>query len=171
MIQVVDSSFRVLLLDSSIILPDAASFSIDTVLSGRRVILSKQSVTKMPDSPRSDLRAKAQPSVWAPFGWAAMLTAILAVAISFTNDLHSLPPHIGELFVGVLLLPAALAFFWLTQVPGNFLVWLSGLPEWLLFALMVLDAYFYSLILMMLIWIITRLAKAESSPQPALSSH
>jgi hypothetical protein len=114
----------------------------------------------MPDSPTRDLRAaKARPSVWAPFGWAAMLTPILAVAIFFTNNLHRLPSHVGEFLEGVLILPAALVFVLLRGVARDFLVWLSGLPEWLLFALMVLDAYFYSLVTMMLIWALIRLAK------------
>ena len=107
----------------------------------------------MSDSPRRD--PKARPSVWAPFGWAAIPTSILAAAILLTNNLHSLPSHVGEFSMGVLILPVALAFGLLGR--GDFLVWLSGLPEWRLLALMVLDAYFYSLVLMMLIWIIIRL--------------
>jgi hypothetical protein len=66
----------------------------------------------MPDSPTRDLRAaKARPSVWAPFGWAAMLTPILAVAIFFTNNLHRLPSHVGEFLEGVrFCLPRSFSF-------------------------------------------------------------
>ena len=124
----------------------------------------------MPDSSKRDLRAaKARPSVWAPFGWASILTAILAGAIFFTNNLHSLPSHAGEFFMAVLLLPAALVFDLLGR--ADFLVWLSDFPEWRLFALMVLDAYFYGLIIMMLIWVMIRLAKHGRRAKPALNSH
>ena len=88
-----------------------------------------------------------------------MLTSILAGAIFFTNNLHRLPSHVGEFLEGILILPAALVFVLLRGAAGDFLVWLSGLPEWLLFALMVLDADFYSLVTMMLIWALIRLAK------------
>ena len=124
----------------------------------------------MIDSPKCDLReTKARPSVWAPFGWAAILTLILAGAILFTNNLHSLPSHIGELFVSVLLLPAALIFCLLGGVAGNFLAWLSGIPDSLFFTLLTVDAYFYSLVLMTLIWIMIRLAKRGRSAKPALN--
>ena len=126
---------------------------------------------QMPDLPRRDLReAKARPSVWAPFGWAAMLTSILAGGIFVTNNLHSLPSHVGEFIVSVLLLPAALAFVLVGGAPGDFLASLSGFPEWLFFTLLTVDAYFYSLVLMMLIWIIMRLANRGRSAKP-LSSH
>jgi hypothetical protein len=110
----------------------------------------------MPDSRRRDPRAR--PSVWAPFGWAALLTLILAGVIFSTKNLHSLSSHIGEIIVGILLLPVALVFVLLGKVAGNFLVWLSGAPDWLLFTLMTADAYLYSLIVMMLVWIMIRLA-------------
>lgn len=116
----------------------------------------------MPDSPQRHLtKSEARLSVWAPFGWAAMLTSILTGGILFTNNLHSLPSHIGEFFMGVLILPVALVFGLRGAVPGDFLVWLSGLPEWLLSTLMALDAYFYSLFLMMLIWALIRLTKPK----------
>ena len=118
----------------------------------------------MPDSPRR--RRRVRPSFWAPFGWAAILALILAVAIFFTNNLHRLESHVGEFFVGILLLPAALVFDLLGNAPGNFLVWLSDVPDWLLFILMTADAYFYSLILMMVIWIAIRLAKRRRSVNP-----
>jgi uncharacterized membrane protein len=73
--------------------------------------------------------------------------------------------------VSVLLLLAALVFVLLEGVAGDFLAWLSGFPDWLLFALMVLDAYFYSLVLMMLIWTMIRWAKRARSAKPALNSH
>jgi hypothetical protein len=111
----------------------------------------------MPDLPRRSPRYLKPLPIWAPFGWAAMLTSILAGAIFLTNNLHSLPSHVGEFFASVLLLPAALVFV-LLGVPGDFLAWLSCFPEWLLFALMTVDAYFYSAVLMMLIWIMIRLA-------------
>jgi hypothetical protein len=111
----------------------------------------------MPDSPRRDPRAWQ--SVWVPFGWAAMLTLILAGVISLTDNLHRLPSHIGEFLMGVLLLPFALVFVLLGGAGLDFLVWLSGVADWLLFALMTVGAYFYSLILMMLTWIMIRLAK------------
>jgi hypothetical protein len=57
-----------------------------------------------------------------------MLTSILAGAIFLTNNLHSLPSHVGEFFASVLLLPAALVFV-LLGVPGDFLAWLSCFPE------------------------------------------
>jgi hypothetical protein len=150
---------------------DAASFSIDTAFLGSRVILSKQSVTKCltyQDAVRETFKPLP---IWAPFGWAAILRSILAGAILFTNNLHSLPSHIGEFCASVLLLPAGLAFVLLGAVPGDFLAWLSGFPEWLLFALMVLGAYFYSLVLMMLIWVMIRLAKRGIGARAALSSH
>jgi len=113
----------------------------------------------MPYSPRRNLReANSRPSVWAPFGWAAMLTSILAGAIFLTNNLHSLPSHVGEFFVSVLPLPAALVFVLLRGAAGDFLAWLSGFPDWLFFILLTVDAYFYSAVLMMLIWIMIRLA-------------
>jgi hypothetical protein len=111
----------------------------------------------MTDSPKRDPRAR--PAFWAPFGWAAILTLILAGAIFLTDNLHRLPSHIGEFLMGVLLLPFALVFVWLRGSGVNFLIWLSGVPDWLLFVLMTVDAYLYSLILMMLIWIIVRLAR------------
>jgi hypothetical protein len=114
----------------------------------------------MPDSPRC--HGRARPSFLAPFGWAAILSLILAGAIFFTNNLHRLESHIGEFFVGILLLPAALVFDLLGNAAGNFLVWLSGIPDWLLFILMTVDAYFYSLVIMMLIWIMIRLAKRQA---------
>lgn len=123
----------------------------------------------MPDSPKRDPRAaKARPSVLAPFGWAAILTSILAGTIFFTRNLHSLPSHVGEFFMGVLLLPAALVFDLLGR--ADFLAWLSDFPEWGLFALMVLDAYFYSLVIMMLIWVVIRLVKRGRMAKPALNS-
>ena len=103
----------------------------------------------------------------APFGWAAILSLILAGAIFFTNNLHRLDSHVGEFLVGILLLPAALVFDLLGNVAGNFLVWLGGVPDWLLFVVMTAGAYFYSLILMMLIWIIVRLAKAARKARRA----
>jgi hypothetical protein len=112
---------------------------------------------QMPDSPQRDPRAQA--SVWAPFGWAAILTLILAGGIFSTKNLHSLSSHIGEFIVGILLLPVALVFVLLGKVAGNFLVWLSGVPDWLLFTLITADAYLYCLIAMMLLWIMIRLAK------------
>ena len=115
----------------------------------------------MPDSPKHDPRAR--PSVWAPFGWAAILTLILAGVIFLTDNLHRLPSHIGEFLMGVLLLPFALVFVWLGGAGLDFLVWLSGVADWLLFALMTVGAYFYILILMMLIWIMIRLAGRRSS--------
>jgi hypothetical protein len=111
----------------------------------------------MPDSPR--LQPRARPSICAPFGWAAILTLILVGVIFSGKNLHSLSSHVGEFIVGILLLPVALVFVLLGKVAGNFLVWLSGVPDWLLFTLMTADAYLYSLILMMLIWIMIRLAK------------
>ena len=111
----------------------------------------------MPDSPKRNPRA--QPSFWVPFAWAAILSLVLAGVIFFTNNLHSLDSHVGEFIVGILLLPVALVFALLGNAAGNFLVWLSGFPDWLLFILMTVDAYFYSLILMMLVWIVIRLAK------------
>ena len=125
----------------------------------------------MPDSPRRDLReAKARPSVWAPFAWAAILTLILAGAILFTNNLHSLPSHVSDLLANVLLLPVALVFV-LLGVGGDFLSWLSGVPEELLFTLMTASAYLYSLVLMMLLWITIRLAKRGRRAKPVLNSH
>ncbi|MBV8279264.1 MAG: hypothetical protein JO170_28930 [Verrucomicrobia bacterium] len=117
----------------------------------------------MRDSQKSDPRnPRAYPSIWAPLRWAAILTLILAAVIFFTNNLHSLPSHVGEFLMGVLLLPVALVFGLLGGVAGNFLVWLSCIPDWLWFTLMTVDAYFYSLVLMMLIWIFIRLAKRGS---------
>jgi hypothetical protein len=115
----------------------------------------------MPDSPRR--HPIVRPSFLAPFGWAAILALILAGTIFFTNNLHSLESHVGEFLVGILLLPAALVFDLLGNVAGNFLVWSSGVPDWLLFILMTVDTYFYCLILMMLIWIAIRLAKRRRS--------
>jgi hypothetical protein len=115
----------------------------------------------MPDFPTRLPRAR--PSFLAPFGWAAILSPILAGAIFFTNNLHRLESHVGEFLAGILLLPAALVFDLLGNAAGNFLVWLSGVPDWLLFVLMTVDAYLYSLILMMLIWIAIRLAKRRRS--------
>jgi hypothetical protein len=115
----------------------------------------------MPDSPRRDPRAR--PSIWTPFGWAAILTLIVAGAIFFTNNLHSLESHVGEFCVSILLLPVALVFALLGNAAGNFLVWLSGVPDWLLFILMTVDAYIYSLILMIVIWIMIRVAKRRKS--------
>ena len=113
----------------------------------------------MPDSPIRDLReANARPSVWTPFGWAAILTLILAGAILFTNNLHNLPSHAGEFLVSVLLLPAALIFVLLGGVAGGFLAWLSAIPDGLLFVLLTMSAYLYSLVLMMLIWAFIRVA-------------
>ena len=112
----------------------------------------------MPDSPKRDPRTR--PPFRAPFGWAAILTLILAGAIFLTDNLHRLPSNTGEFLMGVLLLPFALVFVWLRGSGVDFLVWLSGVPDWLLFVLMTVDAYVYSLILMILIWIIVRLAKA-----------
>jgi len=63
--------------------------------------------------------------------------------------------------MGVLLLPFALVYVLLGG--GDFLVWLSGIPDWLWFTLMTVDAYFYSLILMMLIWGFIRLAMRGSA--------
>jgi hypothetical protein len=119
----------------------------------------------MPDSPRRHPRAR--PSVWAPFGWAAILTLILTGVIFSNKNLHSLSSNVGEFIGGILLLPVALVFGLLGKVAGNFLVWLSGVPDWLLFILMTVDAYFYSLILMMLIWIIVRLARRKSKADRA----
>lgn len=146
---------------------DVASFSINGTLLEDRAILTI--VYQMLDSPKRDLReTQARPSIWAPFGWAAILTSILAVAIFFTNNLHSLPSHVGEFIVGVLLLPTALVFGLLGGGDGNFLVWLSGIPDWYFFTLLTVDAYFYSLVLMMLIWITLRLAKrGRSAKGPA----
>jgi hypothetical protein len=109
----------------------------------------------MTDSPKREPRAR--PAFWAPFGWAAILTLILAGAIFFR---HSLPSHVSDFLASILLLPAALVFV-LLRVPGDFLTWLSGVPDWLLFVLMTVDAYFYSLVLTMLIWIIMRFANAR----------
>jgi hypothetical protein len=125
----------------------------------------------MPDLQRRSPRDLKPLPIWAPFGWAAILMSILAGAILFTNNLHSLPSHIGEFFASVLLLPAGLAFVLLGAVPGDFLAWLSGFPDWLLFALMASDAYFYSLVTMMLIWVTMRLVKRGRSAKPALNSH
>ncbi|MBV9873231.1 MAG: hypothetical protein JO025_00755 [Verrucomicrobia bacterium] len=116
----------------------------------------------MPDSPQRDPRAR--PSVWAPFGWAAILTLILAGATFFAKNSHSLSSHIGEFIGGILLLPVALVFVLLEKVAGNFLVWLSGVPDWLLFTLITADAYLYCLIAMILLWIMIRLAKRRRSP-------
>lgn len=117
----------------------------------------------MPNSPRRDLReAKARPSVWVPFGWAAILTLILAGAIFFTNNLHGLPSHVSDLLANLLLLPVALVFV-LLGVGGNFLSWLSGVPNGLLFTLMTASAYLYSLVLMLLIWAFIGLAKRGRS--------
>ena len=108
----------------------------------------------MPDSPRRD--PKAPPSVWAPFGWAAILTSVLAGAILFRD---SLPSHVSDFLASVLLLPAALIFVLLAG--GDFLAWLSGFPDWFLFTLQTVDAYFYSLVVMIPVWIIVRLVKAR----------
>jgi hypothetical protein len=91
---------------------------------------------------------------------------MLTGAIFFTNDLRGLPSRVGEFLVSVLLFPVALVFVWLRGVPSDFLAWLSGVPDWLLFTLMTVDAYFYSLILMMLIWIMIRLAKRKDGRAP-----
>jgi hypothetical protein len=113
----------------------------------------------MPDSPIRDLReANARPSVWAPFGWAAILTLISAGAILFTNNLHRLPSRVGEFFASVLLLPAALIFVLLGGVARGFLAWLSAIHDGLLFVLLTTSAYLYSLVLMMLIWASIRVA-------------
>ena len=150
--------------DRPISFPDTVSFSIDRALLGSRIILFPTIDYSMRDSPRRDPReAKAQPSVWAPFAWATILTLILAGAILFTDNLHSLPSHVGEFFVSVLLLPAALVFVWLGGVAGDFLAWLSGVPDGLLFTLLTVSAYLYSLVLMLLIWAFIRLAKRGRS--------
>jgi hypothetical protein len=49
-----------------------------------------------------------------------------------------------------------------SQSTGDFLAWLGGVPDWPLFTLQTVDAYFYSLILMLLIWAIMRLAKRKT---------
>jgi hypothetical protein len=113
---------------------------------------------------------RARPSIWAPFGWAAILALILAGAILFTNNLHSLPCHVGEFFVSVLLLPAALIFV-LLGFASRFLDVLSLFPDWLFFILLTVSAYLYSLVLMLLIWAFIRLAKRGRSTKPALNSH
>ena len=123
----------------------------------------------MIDSPKRDLReTQARPSIWAPFGWAGIVAPILAGAIFFTNNLHSMS-HVGEFIVGVLLLPAALVFVLLAGGDGNFLVWLSGISDSLFFTLLTVDAYFYSLVFMMLIWITIRLAKRGRRGKLAMS--
>jgi hypothetical protein len=87
---------------------------------------------------------------------------ILGAAIFLTDNLHSLPSHIGEFFESVLLLPAALVFV-LLRVPGDFLSWLSGVPDWLLSTVQTVDAYFYSLVLTIPFWIIMRLKRRIDS--------
>jgi hypothetical protein len=84
---------------------------------------------------------------------------------------HNLPSHVSDLLGSVLLLPAALVFVLLRGVAGDFLAWLSCFPDWLLFTLLIADAYFYSLVFMMLIWIIIRLAKRGKMANPSLSGH
>ena len=126
----------------------------------------------MPDSPRRDPRAR--PSIWAPFGWAAILTLILTGAISFS---HSLPWNIGESLTGILLLPAGIIFYGMggggtgrdsdSFMPNPFLATLSVFPDWFFITLLIVSAYFYSLVLMMLIWAVIRLAKRVRSAKPA----
>jgi hypothetical protein len=92
----------------------------------------------------------------------------LAGAILFTNNLHSLPSHVSDLLASVLLLPAALVFVLLGGVAGDFLARLSGVPDDLLFTLLILDAYFYCLVLMLLIWAFIRVAKrGRGAKRPA----
>jgi hypothetical protein len=86
-----DSSFCVFIGDKAIALSDVASFSINGTLLEDRAILTI--VYQMLDSPKRDLReTQARPSIWAPFGWAAILTSILAVAIFLLTTCTVCPP-------------------------------------------------------------------------------
>jgi hypothetical protein len=73
--------------------------------------------------------------------------------------------------------PAAIIFYGLggsgaehdsdSFLHNPFLATLSVFPDWLFFTLLIVTAYFYSLILMMLIWALIRVAKRVRSAKPA----